>query len=639
MSPLMRKALLIILIPLIILSLIASFVTIYSINKYLIDKTFKDLLDEAHHSSAILEKKFSEIESALSVLSYTIGNQFDYEEYRQKGDLYLKDFRDDIAGGLLKSAENISAGKGIYFMFSPGLGSRPSQVWFHQMPGLKKFERIVEYPSPEDFDITDPDMQYYFYPLENQKSYWSEPYTDKDTGEQMVSFTIPVWDRSRIIGIAGFDLSLITIEKNVSELVFLEKGYAFLLSSQSKIIFHPQFTFDTPIQSALGDGLDFLSQELMSNKSENTAVYYFQGEKKRLGYKRLNNGWLLGITAFESDVFKPMKLIHNILIGSSALILLMTVLIGYFAARFISLPIIQLTEEVKKSTTDFESTISEPLLLGRKDEIGNLSRQFKQMQRAFKKTLEQIIKNNVSLERSALLGNQVASFTHELKTPIGVVLTALTFSEDCLKELFQKIESGKLKKSEMIEALEKVREGTRLSIRNIEQTTKTISSFKNIAVSQSDIRMEKIDFNKLIEDISRSISITYKKKNIIIEKNIPLGITLESFSGYITQVFTNLFQNSIQHGFLGRDSGKITIDCFVENEIIKINYSDNGSGIPEEHADKIFNPYFSSAKERGGSGLGMHIIHTIIHKYLKGTIEYDNSKKPGVLFRITLPRV
>lgn len=638
MPIIMRKVLILILLPLLLMAVITSSVSIYSLKKYLIETTYEDLLNQAVNESAGIEKMLSVIEASISVLSFSLGAQFQKNSFDESGDEYLTEFRNDIAPIILKTAQSINNCKGVYFMFSPEYGTVPTQVWYNDKYINGQFERIFEYPDPDDFQENDPNLAYYYTPLKNHEPYWSEPYIDVDTDVPLISFTLPVWNNSEIFGIAGLDISIEYFKEILNDFRYLDTGYALLLDSRSKVIFHPLFPFNTSLEDILDEELDFLLEELQSENIQNTEDYIFQGEKKRLGYKRLNNNWLLGITTFEKEMLEPVKQIQNILAGISGVLFLLCVAISYIAAQFISKPVIQLTKEIRQNAYDFTSVIDNPFLISRKDEIGNLTREFKALQIANRNTVNRIISNNIELERHAQLGRQVGGFTHEIKTPIGVVLTSLTFLEDILKDFRNKMENNKLKISEMNDFVSNIEKGITLSIRNIEQAGSIISSFKNVSVSQSDIRYEKVNLKKLIDDIDTSLSIGSKKKKYSIEKNINIGLELQSIPGYLTQVFTNLIQNSIRHGFQDRIDGKITISCLEEKEEIQISYSDDGTGISDENADKIFEPYFTSAKDRGGTGLGLHLIQTIIHNYLNGTIEYKKNKKPGVLFHITLPR-
>lgn len=464
----MRRVLLLTLIPLFTLSLTAGFIAVYTINTYLAERASEDLIDEALYESAVLEKKLVEIESAVSVLSRFIGSDFDMTEFEKSGDLYMARFRDRIAQPLLSTAENISDCMGIYFMSSPGMGSFPSQVWFYKLSADSQFERILEYPSKDDFIPTDPDMKYYYNPINGNDPYWSDPYSDKNTKDTLISFSTAVRHHEKIIGIVGFDLSLQTIVKAISRFRYLENGYAFLLNSQSNIIYHRDFAINTPLWEALGYELDFLTEELMSGNRQNTAQYKFRGDQKRLGYKRLDNDWVLGITAFEENIFRPVRFLRNALILINSAILLIAMAIAYFAVRFISKPLIRLTEEIGKSTQDPESTIEETRLPGRKDEIGDLAGEFRKNQIS----LKQIIKNNDSIESPAQLSKHVE-----------IVGRSMTITDDLLNELTAKLKGNTLKKSEMIEIMDRIREATSLGIENIEKLSNIIDRFNNSAVS------------------------------------------------------------------------------------------------------------------------------------------------------------
>ena len=101
----------------------------------------------------------------------------------------------------------------------------------------------------------------------------------------------------------------------------------------------------------------------------------------------------------------------------------------------------------------------------------------------------------------------------------------------------------------------------------------------------------------------------------------------------LIQVWTNLIHNGIQ---AIEDGGELTITTFEENQGIKVEIDDSGSGIPEDIQDKIFEPFFTTKPMGEGSGLGLHITKKIIDKH-KGTIAVDS--EPGhTRFSIWLPR-
>lgn len=633
----MRRILLIILLPLLLLAIIISTFIIESVTGYTETNISEDLLYEASSESLRLENIITSVESSINVMALSLGVQFDSVRYEEEMDSYLREYRDLIAPLIEDTAQYLPNCKGTYFMFAPGYGSVPSQVWYNDEKLDGNFKRIFEYPPPEDFDPQDPNMDYYYETITSESAYWSHPYVDLDTDVLMFSYCTPVWSGDNLIGIAGFDITLDTIVDRFINIQFLDSGYGFLLSATGEVIYHPLFPFNTPVNEALGEELDFLIREMFHGPDHRTVAYTFQKEKKRLAYKRMSNGWVLGITTFEKEMFIPVNDIRVKLILISTIIFLCSAFISFFVARFITKPIIQLTSEIQKSTKEFDLLISDSQLLKRKDELGNMAREFRELQIAFQDTLIRIIETNINLERMAQIGNQVGSFTHEIKSPIGVLLTSITFAKDNLDTLKKKMNDNTLGKKEFSEILETLQKSLDLGIKNIEQTKGIVASFKDNAVSQSRIKEDTVNLHKLIEDLFAGILMQHRDMSIDLVNETTGCPPFKSQVGYIIQILTNLINNSILHGFHDREEGTIRISCAVEGKWIQLDYSDNGSGIPTDYESRIFEPYFTSAEERGGTGLGLHIIRLILSNYLKGTIEYIKRDEPGALFRILIP--
>lgn len=634
MSPIRQKVLIFILAPLLFMSVGITAFAIVSINRNLAELSLVELIRESENKAQELELLLSEFQFVMDTFAISAAHLFEEQDFAREGDAYLTDYRDKLAPMVEAISRSVENCKGTYFMFAPDYGSRPSQVWFYESGG--DFSRIFEYPDKEQFDREDPNMLYYYRPIDKGVSFWSPPYFDNDTGDLMLSYTVPVVVESSTIGIVGMDLTIRFIEKMISEIRFRERGYAFLLNSQFESIYHPLFPFKMHLDEMTGEDLAFVSRVIQSDKVSDTAIYDFRGEKKRLGYTRMKNGWTLCVTAFEEELFEPAAKTRNNLILISIFIQIIVGSIGYMTARFISRPIDTLTSEVKQSVFDMNSTISNPALLARKDELGNLSRQFRELQLVFQNTIKKLIDNNISMERLALLGDQVGGFTHELKTPIGVVLTSLSFAEDQIKELEKKVDSG-ISRKELDHLISKTKEGIALAMRNLNQASSLIGNFKSLAVSQSVLTVETVSLREIVEHVRDSLTIGKKYEDLEFHISIPGNMFLESCEGYLTQVFTNLIQNSLKHGFFNRENGAVAIEAEKLSDKILIRYGDNGNGIPEEKTGEIFKPYYTSARDRGGTGLGLHIVRTIIEEHLKGTIEYDSRSNPGAHFRIKLP--
>ncbi len=95
--------------------------------------------------------------------------------------------------------------------------------------------------------------------------------------------------------------------------------------------------------------------------------------------------------------------------------------------------------------------------------------------------------------------------------------------------------------------------------------------------------------------------------------------------------------NSLIHGFEKTDSGIISIKLYITDSQLFIEYFDDGIGIAIENVKHVFKPLFTTKKDHGGSGLGMHIINGMVRQNLNGNIELVNDSAQGVHFRISIP--
>lgn len=103
------------------------------------------------------------------------------------------------------------------------------------------------------------------------------------------------------------------------------------------------------------------------------------------------------------------------------------------------------------------------------------------------------------------------------------------------------------------------------------------------------------------------------------------------------QIFYNLIENSIEHGFSEEEPGEIYINVIEDGEDIVVYYQDNGRGIQEEQTSKVFEPFYTSNRNQKNLGLGLNVVNNLITHTLKGRISL--SKTPvSVRYDIRIPR-
>lgn len=140
-----------------------------------------------------------------------------------------------------------------------------------------------------------------------------------------------------------------------------------------------------------------------------------------------------------------------------------------------------------------------------------------------------------------------------------------------------------------------------------------------------------------LNDVLISLQPRLRKTSHHITVNCPEDLEITSYPGAISQIITNLVMNSLVHGFEDLEQGEIAMTISMNNAILHFHYSDDGKGIQEDHLPKIFNPFFTTKRSQGRSGLGMHIVYNLVTQKLKGTIECTSSPGAGTTFLIHFP--
>ena len=235
----------------------------------------------------------------------------------------------------------------------------------------------------------------------------------------------------------------------------------------------------------------------------------------------------------------------------------------------------------------------------------------------------------------ASLGSLVAGVSHEINTPIGLALMGITHFSDITCDIEKSYKENKLDEKDFELYLETSNELANTITTSLIRAADLIKSFKQIAVDQSSEEIRTFDLEAYVKEVLLSIRNKTKKtkhKINIICKN---KIIISSYPGAISQIITNLVMNSISHAFKNKEEGIINIHLEQDMKRIHISYSDNGIGIKKEYLAQIYDPFFTTAREEGGSGLGLNILYNIVTSKLKGSIKCNSMVDVGTEFKIT----
>lgn len=247
------------------------------------------------------------------------------------------------------------------------------------------------------------------------------------------------------------------------------------------------------------------------------------------------------------------------------------------------------------------------------------------------KTLQMTQNELVEAEKMSSLGSLVGGVAHEVNTPLGVCITAATHQSECRDHLLDKMSSQSLKKSDLDNFLAQCSETDKILNINLSRAAELIRSFKQVAVDQNSEEQRRINLQSYVGEILTSLHPKTKKTNIKIVSNIPDNINLDTYPGAISQVITNLIMNSIIHAFPEKE-GEITMEADFDGVLVHLLYRDNGVGMDEMTVRKIFEPFYTTKRNSGGSGLGMHIVYNLITHKLNGAIRCVSQPDKGTDF-------
>ena len=244
----------------------------------------------------------------------------------------------------------------------------------------------------------------------------------------------------------------------------------------------------------------------------------------------------------------------------------------------------------------------------------------------------------VESEKMAALGGLVAGVAHEINTPIGVGVTAVSHLQMKLDEYKSRYQGGQLTRDDFEAFLKTTSESSDIIQHNLHRAVELIRSFKQVAVDQTSNKPRSFNLAQYLGEVLQSLKPNLKQGIHDVVLDCPDDIELFNHPGSISQVITNLIMNSIIHAFDDAETGCIRIGVSrISDTAVRLEYTDDGKGISPENVQKIFEPFFTTRRGQGGSGLGMHIVYNLVTRSLGGMIHCSSVEGEGTRFMIELP--
>ncbi len=244
----------------------------------------------------------------------------------------------------------------------------------------------------------------------------------------------------------------------------------------------------------------------------------------------------------------------------------------------------------------------------------------------------------IQAEKLASLAQLVAGVAHEVNTPIGVTLTAISHLAEEVGKMRALFEANRVRRSDFQDFLDVAWESTRMILSNIERAGGLIQSFKQVAVDQASGERRAFDLAVYVEEVLLSLRPRLRRTRVTVTVDIAPDLLVDSYPGAFAQVLSNLIINALVHAYDEDQEGRITLTAREDGAgWVEMLYTDDGKGIPAAIRDRVFEPFFTTKRGTGASGLGLSICANIMTATMEGAITLDSEEGRGTRFVLRFP--
>ncbi len=363
------------------------------------------------------------------------------------------------------------------------------------------------------------------------------------------------------------------------------------------------------LQRTLVEGENVLAKVYLSDK-EYKAVY----APLSLGATRKA---IFGLIMSTNDLAQTKRKVINNYIAVSVVILVILTLINFFIVNAMSRP---LKEMALLTDSVAHGDLTHRIHIDSQDELSDLADSLNNMVAALQKQREELdltVEQLIHQEKLASLGGMAAGIAHEVGNPLSIIVgyTRMLLRRD--------------PRGENRDHLQRISEAAR----RIERLSRSLLMYSRPTVQNQ----ENLDINRVIEDSLAMVEHQFKEeRNYRVVKRLSPNVRqLTGSPSRLQQVFVNLFNNSFQAMPAG---GVLTISTKSsdDREMLVVEITDTGTGIPPSQLPRIFDPFFTTKSEEKGTGLGLSITQRIVSDH-HGRIRVAGAPGEGTTFTISFP--
>ena len=243
----------------------------------------------------------------------------------------------------------------------------------------------------------------------------------------------------------------------------------------------------------------------------------------------------------------------------------------------------------------------------------------------------------VQSEKLASLGSLVAGMAHEINTPLGIGVSAASTLQVLAEQIRDRHDSGEMTRSDLKRFVQAAIDSSDLVLKNLQRAADLMQSFKQVTVDQASGERRRFALKPYLDEVITSLSPKFKGNQHRVRVNCPDGLVVDGYPGAVAQIVTNFITNSMMHAYPERKDGQMEIGASIQGDDVVLAYRDDGVGIEPANLGRVFDPFFTTRRGTGGSGLGLHVVYNLVTQRLGGTVQVKSEPGHGAEFIVRFP--
>lgn len=495
--------------------------------------------------------------------------------------------------------------------------------------------------------------------------YLSNGLVSNSTEEAITVLAIPIYSETEVIGVLAATLNLSSIYEYIESIKLGKNGYAFLVDREGILIAHPEkfrvYNFEN---------VSYLEPvKEMIEKKDGIGEYKYKSIKKLIVYEYLDNiGWGLAVQIPEEEALVNIRNLQKEFLAYVILILLIVSIITLILTKIYSKYFNEFVDKIRNlRTKNYEI----PFIKIRTDEIGaiqiainEMSRETKQSKenleliverrtRKLKQSLDTIKENELELKRKnkklentlnelavteerlfenkkiQSLNRLSNNLAHEINTPLGIILTNISYAQLETKGLDKKLKEEKISKKVLEKYLNQMQEIIEMEGEQAEKLKNILNAFQAMSINGAQFEKTEIELSKEIQKFIYLYKNKYKE-DINIRSNIEEDIVIKTYPMMMGNIIEQFIKNSYSHGREENKQINVDIEMKREKDKIKIRYKDDGIGMKTQDASKSFEPFYKGKMGSKGIGLGLSLVYNVVTILFEGKINLDSYQNKGI---------